>query len=182
MTAIYEFKEANHHRVPSIKMNNNVYKLNEVKLDIERSFADAPPPEFSEIVYDDSPRHLEGQWIRNSLAGCHWQKLTCADLLEHEASIYFMTPVAFRFFLPAYLICSLNPIEADAVADSIINSLSPPPLGVGTTEEFMSRISLLQSDELSSVASFFRYFDTYHRDSYPDDIVHRSLEQFWSKY
>ena len=161
----------------------NETTLNEIISKIERAFAKAPMPDADNIVKNHSTSDLESQWIRSTLVGRHWKDFTCETLHVYSDSVYFMTSAAYRFFLPAYLICALYPRESDMVGETIVDSLAPPPLGVTkTTEEFRSRISLLQPTELSAVASFFRYMDRHHQEFYLDNLLRNSIEQFWGKY
>jgi hypothetical protein len=87
---------------------------------IEAAFAGMEQPGDEEIVPD--LRQLEDNY---DLKGRHWRDLTAADILEHEGSPFLFTPVAYRFFLPAYLLAAVRDYEgADVAVGSIISSLT----------------------------------------------------------
>lgn len=70
---------------------------------IASSFEKMPYPGDLNIVYDNSGYHLECVEIQNIFANKHWNELTLETLLAQNSALAFMTPQAFRFYLPAYL-------------------------------------------------------------------------------
>jgi len=103
--------------------------------ELEAAFGDLPVPPDDQIVYDNSGDHLECNQIRAKLRGRHWRDLSSDDLAGEADSLGFLTPEAFRFFLPASITVSLiDPERADLIPNVILWSLAKPALS-----EFWSR-------------------------------------------
>ncbi len=101
---------------------------------ITDSFESLEYPGDLNIVYDNTGTHLECMEVQQAFQGKHWCEVTDEVLLRQNAGLFFMTPAAFRFYLPAYLLfvvqafdqsdvlpettvqCLTLPVEADALA------------------------------------------------------------------
>ena len=55
------------------------------------------------LVYDNTGYHLECVDIQQAFVGKHWSELSQETLIKENSALSFLTPVAFRFYLPAYL-------------------------------------------------------------------------------
>ena len=87
---------------------------------IEAAFADTPRPDppLVEPTYDD-----EG--VSDYFAGRTWRGNRVVDLRFHEAALVFFTPDAFRYYLPAFLLASLDDREeADVIPDHVVDHFS----------------------------------------------------------
>jgi hypothetical protein len=79
------------------------------------------------IVYDNSGYHLECMEIREAFAGKHWSDLKLETLVYQNSALSFMTPEAFRFYLPAYLSIVINKFDkTDILPDNIVLTLTLP--------------------------------------------------------
>jgi hypothetical protein len=102
----------------------NPARLEKLIQQIEAAFAGMEQPGDEEIVPD--LRQLEDNF---DLKGRHWRELSVADILRHNGSPFVFAPVAYRFFLPAYLLAALrDPQGADVAVGSIISSLTKPDI------------------------------------------------------
>jgi hypothetical protein len=93
--------------------------------EFEAAFGDLPMPSSDRIVIDNSD--AECQQVRKKFQNRHWRDLTIDDLAYDSDALFFFTPEAFRFYLPAFLSVSLTDAErADLIPDAVLSSLSSP--------------------------------------------------------
>ena len=93
--------------------------------ELEVSFGHLPTPPSRRIVVDNDD--LECQQIREKLGGHHWRDLAIDDLAGESDALSFLTPEAFRFYLPAFIRVSLtDPFRADLIPDAILSALGIP--------------------------------------------------------
>src|SRR5689334_835941 len=81
---------------------------------------------------DEYPRHAEiavrtydDEGISQHFRNTHWRDHSLAALENYPTALEFFTPEAFCFFLPAYMLASLEHPQA-GIADRLLDKLSPP--------------------------------------------------------
>jgi len=109
---------------------------------IEEAFSEAPLPVLGTLslpTYDD-----EG--TNEFFGGTDWRTHTISGLRQHDFALTVFTPGAFRYYLPAFLLCSLrDPEAADILPELIISGLQ------------RDRIRALSAKERSAVARFLEW-------------------------
>jgi hypothetical protein len=118
----------------------------EVRERIERAFAGTPRPagELVATTYDD-----EG--VSAYFAGKSWRGHPVSDLRLHEVALCFFTPEAFRYYLPAFMLASLeDPEVADVIPQSIIGALAR------RGESSRLRVNAFSREEAGAVMAFLR--------------------------
>lgn len=86
---------------------------------IEAAFAEVPYPGDDNIALHENC--LECDDLRAYLRGKSWRDLKFPELRSFHESLPLLTPVAFRYFLPGYMLASLSDFEhADMIPYSII--------------------------------------------------------------
>jgi hypothetical protein len=123
---------------------------------IRAAFAriDVPGPE--EVRNDHCP---ECQETAARFACMRWEEVTVATLLlAPKPSISLLTPAAFRYYLPALMLCCLEaPMELDVLPDAVIGNLSPPNgKATGLTGE---RLRDFTSAQGVAILAFLRVFE-----------------------
>jgi hypothetical protein len=101
---------------------------------IEQAFSDAQYPEDEAIVplYDGLPHCDECATLVDCFRGKPWKAVPLETLVKERGSLPLFTMLAFRYYLPAYLIAGLlHPRETDTLRDNIFYSLTPPKQEVG---------------------------------------------------
>jgi hypothetical protein len=84
---------------------------------VRRAFANTVPP--SSAIF--STAHDEG--AANLLEKARWEDIQPGQLRLHSAAVNFLTPPAFAYFLPAFIVASLS---EPGVRDSLLESILPP--------------------------------------------------------
>jgi hypothetical protein len=88
---------------------------------IERSFAQVPRPSDEDLV--ESPGHEELE-DTEPFRGKAWDEIGHPTLLRHQYALFWFTPEAFHYFLPAFLCAALdNP--GSLYTTTILQFLSP---------------------------------------------------------
>lgn len=142
---------------------------------IASSFEKMPYPGDLNIVYDNSGYHLECVEIQNIFANKHWNELTLETLLAQNSALAFMTPQAFRFYLPAYLSIVIREFEeADVLIDNTVFDLTLP-----VEADSLNKLNIIQnsnsplSDENQDMISQILIDEL----SYSTQKVHRFIER-----
>jgi len=148
---------------------------------IEAAFADVTYPGDANITYDQGGSHLECSQIASRLRGKGWRDLDLRFLIHERQSIFFMTPEAHAYYLPAYLIQGLVNYEQGGVnaADAALHSLDP---AARSREEFETLIAPLTLTQRQAVAMFLRYLGEQHGHEYPDKAPSKVLRAYWERF
>jgi hypothetical protein len=137
---------------------------------IERAFAHLPYPGDNRIVAHSYPGLAddniseEGR-IAAVFRGKHWKDLTLGDLARYSATLSFLSPEAYRFYLPAYLLAliRLSPEEMERVPQagdlegSLLYSLQPAADTEGLWNFIHQKIDSLTPDQKSAVQAFLHW-------------------------
>lgn len=144
-------------------------KLRKLKNQITMAFQDVPYPGDDNLVdRDPGGYNYEQNDLEDTFRGKHWQGLTLAVL--HNSASSFFTPEAFHFFLPAYLIVSIDSFyDADVIPINIVYDLDPIfNAECGCTEKFENILDRFTLAQRSAIRSFLQFLDDEHGDEYDD--------------
>ena len=126
------------------------------------------------------------------LAGTYWQNLTLEQILHHRDEIGSLTPNAFRYYLPAFLLALLQSADKlDSFPETFIPYLIPPRSISHdkhiNKERIFIGLDALSADQKKAVGLCLEMIDeTYHRDEW-STIEHYRTEftpavEYWSQY
>jgi hypothetical protein len=147
--------------------------------EIEHAFASVKYPGDDQLVYNSSGQHLECKEVAEAFRGKHWKALSLETLSHHSSGLFFLTPEAYRFYLPAYLISgSLHYDEAEGVADSVVFSLIPPSAAkdialYGALSEM--RIGSLSLTQRNAIRAFLQFLKEHHSEDDPLGNIDKAL-------
>ena len=123
-----------------------------------------------EIGYSSEGLHLERDAVAHFFAGKSWWDVTWTELLKYKgdcsACLSFMSPVAYRYYLPSYMLVALDHyIESDVSADSAWWSLSPPtdPMLIQYWADRVAGFSQVQKE---AILSFLKFMLHEHGNDY----------------
>lgn len=115
---------------------------------ISAAFADRPYPG------DKAINCFEPDEATATFVGTHWTGHDVAVLRYNSCTLSFFKPVAFCYFLPAFMLAELeDPIRADTIAESIAFHLTP----TGDDNFASERVALLCPDQRKEVVAFLEY-------------------------
>ena len=112
---------------------------------IETAFAATPRPGDG---FDDISATKQDEGIVDHFRGTTWRGHTVADLRHHSAALSFFTDAAFRYWLPAFMLASLeDPEAADIIPESIEFSMRRD-----------KQVALFTPSERQAIAAFLQDF------------------------
>jgi hypothetical protein len=150
--------------------------------DIRNAFAAAPYPGDDRIAYDQSGRHLECNQVAQSFRGKDWRSLAPQFLRNNADALFFFSPAAFVFFLPAFLQMSLEDFDhGDIIPTNILISLEPSA-STEIDDEFERQIANLTPSQRKTIAAYLQYLATERSDFFPSNTPQKILDMYWSKY
>lgn len=146
-----------------------------LRREIEGAFADAKYPGDDKLVYDDSGGHLECNEVATAFKGKQWKEVPLDVLRYHSAGLFFFTPEAYRFYLPAYLIAAaLNYQDVDTLPGSLIFSLIPPA-DARDLASYRRRIEGLTPTQRKAIKSFMEFLKAQHPGDDPLGDIDKAL-------
>jgi hypothetical protein len=124
---------------------------------IHRTFGDIPYPGDDDIVPRDMKNDRSSQEVRRAFRGKPWQSLTKEEVYRHCDDLVFMTPEAYHFFLPGFMVhCLLTPLEVNTACSSIVYELAPPEQ-IEDQEWWRQRVSLFNRMQGEAIVEFLIY-------------------------
>jgi hypothetical protein len=163
----------------------NPSRLEALKQEIEAAFAGVPYPGDEHIAYSNID--FDGSRVAAAFKGKHWKELTPDEL--HWNEMNFLSPAGLHFYLPAYLLASLE--DYNGTLNEDIRPLSV--YGLTLNDEDTPRNRRIRESQLKEFAAFspaqkraIRAFLEYARDEWTDefpggDEPKQALERYWSR-
>ncbi len=149
---------------------------------IEKAFSEAAYPGDDKLVYDNSPEQLECVEVRNTFRGKHWNEIPLKVLQQNADSIFFFTPEAYRFYLPAYMIAAvISYRNADLIPTSVISSLTMPDTETDSAL-FLKKVQGFSPTQKSVIRSFLEFISSEHGADFPTGLPRKAINRFWRRY
>ncbi len=120
--------------------------------EIREAFAECTPPSDAQLLHPDCMDDVD---VLEFYGGVRWQDMTDEMVVYGYAAPTAFSPLAFRYYLPAYLIWTLNNLDsAEHASESILLALDP-----GTSKEMLhdfrkSKFSLFTPAQIAVVKNF----------------------------
>ncbi len=150
---------------------------------IHESFDNIPYPGDKNIGAHPPGVCLETDAVVEFFHGKQWQDITLEELQEGykgdaSACLDFMTPDAYRFYVPAYMLIALsNYNDADVIADTAINSFIPPDESSDDMYQWWEqRIGGFLLEQREAIIAFLEYMQDAHAEDYPIHSPAEALE------
>ncbi len=134
------------------------------------------PPE-SPIVVRWALRGFYGNDTESGLLGQRWNDLDVFTLRSYGEGLRLFTPRAWHYYLPAYLIGSLDE-NADVLEDQVLRTLDPYYNEISSDVALPARLPKLSEEEKVAVLNYLRHLWDKHRDNYHEEWL-RSVLDFW---
>lgn len=118
---------------------------------IEQNFRFTRAPEPHEIV-DEKPCDIERQTIKAAFSGKPWSALPADMLLQRAEALFFFTPKAWRYYVPAFLrVILLHFNDAAIVVEMLLGSLTR------YRSEYLPQLNTAQRETIVDVLSWLSY-------------------------
>jgi hypothetical protein len=146
---------------------------------IDLAFGELPYPGDENIVYDNSPTHLACVKARRKLEGLHWKDVGANRLRDSTEELSFMTPAAFRFYLPAYMNAVLSfPERLVTINEGLIWMMT---LTEENRADFVNKFSPLTQVQGRAVVMFLRESASRNPVGF-GDAVDAAIVSYWGRF
>src|SRR5450631_2440131 len=147
---------------------------------IREAFADVQRPQRLTQKRDGDANEMDRE-----LTGKAWTVLTVDELMRHRATLSMVDPDAFRFYLPAYLLASLDkerPGYVEDLREATLFALSPYLKGTGPDpgreQRLRARIGSLNRRQRAAVTGYIAFVRT--QVLHPKEFSALNLTGFWT--
>jgi hypothetical protein len=157
-----------------------------IKEQVKSAFAEVPYPGDSNIVQGSS---LEAKEIESFLKGKHWEDITLESLrhnppMDPSACLSFMTREAFHYYLPAFLIITIDwKHEADVIPEFTVRALCIPEIPESEREWHESRVANFTAAQRKAIKSVLEYVKQMYAGLPQEGLYDPSLVviRYWSE-
>ena len=152
--------------------------------EIDRAFSAERYPGDDHLINSSS---LEAVEVRDFLRGRRWNDLRIEELARNHASLFFLTPEALRYYIPAFLIASvLHYDDSDQIPSTLLFLLNPFAMTDSDYQpRFRERFESLSDSERHAIRGFLEFLRDTHADDFPSsgekDQASQLLE-WWNQH
>jgi hypothetical protein len=152
-----------------------------ISADVESAFGSQEHPGDENLIEFSGRTDPDLVDLASAFRDRDWRELDQAFLARHYDALFFFTPPAFRFYLPAYILHSLEFESSGMIGPTTVDCLVPPPHGIGLDPRwFNSRVQDLKHQQVSAICSFLEYLVTAYGAEFLNDEPRLALETYWS--
>jgi len=156
---------------------------------IKREFSTVPfSGSWNIVLKKDYDQVIEARQVADYFSDKKWQDITVRSLRadyigDASACLVFMTPQAFRFYLPAYLLICIDEYnEADVIYDSTITRLIKSTEPTEATK-FDDRFVTMALGQKQAIAAFLLQMHLLHDNKdRVEECARRALDSYWSSF
>lgn len=161
-----------------------------VKAALFAAFADTPYPGDGNIVVDQSVFDPESTEVVSAFAGMRWEDISVEMVRRFKEALPLFTPVAFRFYLPAYMVACVDAsYDVDVALDSVLFNLTPRmPQSEWQRDFFQARVEGFFRPQVDAIRSFLALMKQYELADWategkipPRDRIGRAVD-FWAQF
>ena len=144
---------------------------------IHGAFPVANPPDAESVVDEFVPasRPLEAEELRRELGGRVWTDLGSEFIDTHADWLVYLTPRAFAYFVPAWLVYALDYYRAGYAADWIASFFAHPPASEPISDLQARMLAALDSQQKSAIIRWITYLCEAHADEDPGHLKQQGL-------
>ena len=156
-------------------------KKNELLADIiQRAFTSSRYPGDARLVFDNSGGDLECTQVAHAFKGKQWSDLSVSFLRLYPDSLFFLSPEAYWFYLPAYLLASVLSYRcADIITINVVYSLTPPANKGSERDCFDAKIQGFSPEQRAAIKAFLEFLQCEHAGDFPFGDVEIALDRYW---
>lgn len=138
-----------------------------LKETIKEVFADVPYPGDSNITH--CPYHCNPcEEIAEYFRGKGWEGHSVEDLRDHHTALSLFTPEAFHYFLPAFMLASIESYDnLNILPDSIRFHFD---FNLEHRDHFLVRLTKFSDEQRKVIIEFLRYMESKGAGSSEDAI------------
>jgi hypothetical protein len=148
---------------------------------IEDVFSNTPYPGDEKLV-DYNGDYFERKEIADDFKGKSGQEVQLPTLKYHHQALFFFTPEAYCYYLPAYMRVSVSNFkEAGNIPFTTIFTLALPEDDV-EKKDFFLRISKFTIDQKFLIREFLEFMESEHGRVVVDKSRGPNIHEFWQQF
>jgi len=151
---------------------------------IESAFSRERYPGDSHLTQGPS---MEAAELREFLRGKRWRDLQLEELVRNRESIFFMTPEALRYYIPAFLIASVRHYaDSDQIPSTLLFLLDQLAMNNSDYQSrFRERFESFSDSERAAIRAFLEYIRDTHLEDFPSSAGKDQVSQvhdWWTRH
>jgi len=163
---------------------------NEIELERKKFLINMIIEAFSAVLYpgddkiliDSTGLDLESNQIADVFRGKKWNEILLDDLRRHHKAVFFFTPEAYRYYLPAYLRATLQHYKrAGTIPFTVVFSLTPPQGQGNELVKFQHKMEEFTKEQQNVIKEFLKYLSEIHHASLDESPPQIALNRYWGK-
>jgi len=124
--------------------------------------------------------YLDAEKFENQSRGQRWNELTLTFLEFHQDAIWFLGPLAYAEYLPAFLTAVVVPTkEIDSLPPSLLNTLIRKQDDLPRQRRFDARLQHLNEKQQRTVACALEFLEQTLPDGLEKDLAKSALDDYW---
>ncbi len=152
--------------------------LSDYFIEIERLFP-SEPVHTEKIANGSSLEHLQ---VEAYFKGKLWEDINLVGFSKYigdpSSCLSFMTPKAFKYYLPAYLSISLKDYAAaDVIPEATIYKIEKL-----TDQENQEYLDAFNLDQKRMIAIFLDFMCREHGHDFATDFAQNALSSYWARF
>lgn len=157
------------------------HAVHQLKRKLEAAFAHTKYPGDDQLAHYFGGGDCDEKRIRDAFLGRGWRQLDKSQIWVARCSICFFTVVAFRYYLPGFLLWILDRREHyEELVSSLLFVLTPRPSKKHQVSRFASeRVSGYTPRQREAVAEFFRVYQEFYADEWDYEKMEETV-RFWN--
>ena len=147
---------------------------------VRSAFPEVPIPRRKNIVESGDP---ESKQIARDFGNRQWTEISFETLFRQRASLFMMSDTGIRYYLPAYLLVTIERFEdADLILDVVISSLTPDELSRERSGEYDRLIRGFTQRQVEAACAVLQWLHDAHGDDFDEGEVARAVRCIKKSY
>ncbi len=146
---------------------------------VQGAFAEARAPSQGEIAHCEQCELFAGRFLAGLPSG--WRRIADEDLAYESSALTAVTPSAWRFLLPAYIVWHLNNYDRSTsnTVDHLIYQLTRSE---STDRHIADGYQSLSQTQVRAVAAFLEFIAGQQHDPILANDAQRALASYWREH
>jgi len=140
-------------------------------------FNATPPVKVVDTNYIDEER----KWIIDHFSDVKWQEINADTLLSNSQSLFFLSPTAYCYFLPAFMRASILLPKANEITSAILTSLSFPKKN-SEQKDFIKVMSRFNENQKATILLFLEILKDEEKEDLPAYELNKIINKYWHQF
>ena len=153
-------------------MSNSDISIENLRTSIEEAFTNVEPPDSDKVIEHDCP---ECRAVRRVFRHELWRSLKSEKIDWGHDKLPLFTPHAFQYFLPAFMLYSLDD-PSSTVCELLVYSLIVPK---ENDDWWQKRLDKFTRNQKAACGLFLRWIQHQPKYASDSDDIEEAMAQWW---